>query len=374
MTPSALAAIFDALPDPALVVRADAYSPARRVVMANTAAREMFRIFEAQPMIASVVRRPDLLDLVEAALTASAAGEVEWETSDAAQDRRLRALVRPLPPQDDDNSRLALVIVRDETDARRNERMRADFLANASHELKTPLASLAGFIETLRGHAKDDKAAREKFLGIMAVQVERMIRLVGDLMSLSRIELNEHIPPTGQVDLSANIRDVADALAPIAAAAQVVIEADGEKRASFTGDPMQILQVLQNLIENAVKHSPPGGRVRVEVANGQTQAQLVSPHDPASAFRSLVLPDGGAGSGLRYQAVRIVNEGPGIPREYLPRLTERFYRAPGQKSGDTTGTGLGLAIVKHIINRHHGGLFVESAEGHGAAFTAYFPE
>ncbi len=373
MTPDALNAIFDALPDPALVVRSDAWSPVRRVVMINTAAREMFRTGEPQPMIASVIRRPDLLDLVEAALTAGSSGEVEWETADAAQDRRLRALVRPLPPQED-AARLALVIVRDETDARRNERMRADFLANASHELKTPLASLGGFIETLRGHAKDDAAAREKFLGIMAVQVERMVRLVGDLMSLSRIELNEHIPPTGQVELAAGARDVADALSPIAAAARVRIEVTGEPRSTFTGDPMQIVQVLQNLIENAVKHSPKGGVVKVEVAGGQAQPDLVSPHDPAGAFRSLVLPDGAAAAGARYQAVRIVNEGPGISREYLPRLTERFYRAPGQKSGDTTGTGLGLAIVKHIINRHHGGLFVESAEGKGAAFTAYFPE
>jgi len=371
MTPASLAAIFDALPDPALVVRADAWSAGRRVIMANTAARDMFRIIEAQPMIAQVIRRPDLLDLVEAALTGAAGGEVEWETAGEVQDRRLRALVRPLPAQDD-GGRLALVIVRDETDARRNERMRADFLANASHELKTPLASLAGFIETLRGHAKDDAGAREKFLGIMATQVERMVRLVGDLMSLSRIELNEHIPPTGEVDLLASARDVAETLSPIATAADVTIKVDVDAPAAVVGDALQILQVLQNLVENAVKHSAPSGVVRVEVETGLAQADITAARDPAAASRSLLLPS--AVSGARFQVVRVINDGPGIPREYLPRLTERFYRAPGQKSGDTTGTGLGLAIVKHIINRHHGGLFVESAEGRGATFTAYFPQ
>jgi len=369
MTPDALTAIFDALPDPAMVVRVDPYSVGRRVVMANTAAREMFRINEAQPMLASVIRRPDLLDLVETALSGGAGGEVEWESADAVQDRSFRAIVKPLTLEDQ-GSRAALIVVRDETDARRNERMRADFLANASHELKTPLASLAGFIETLRGHAKDDKHAREKFLGIMAVQVDRLIRLVGDLMNLSRIELNEHIAPTGTVELSANVADVVDALAPIAAATEVSVAVD-PATAVIVGDSLQITQVLQNLIENAIKHATPRGQVRVEILTGQSQAALTTPADLNAAHRSLVFP--AVESAARFHAVRIVNPGEGIPREYLPRLTERFYRAPGQKSGDTSGTGLGLAIVKHIVGRHHGGLFVESAEGNGAAFTVYFP-
>ena len=152
----------------------------------------------------------------------------------------------------------------------------------------------------------------------------------------------------------------------------MTIKVDGDAPAAVVGDALQILQVLQNLVENAVKHSAPSGVVRVEVETGLAQADITAARDPAAASRSLLLPS--AVSGARFQVVRVINDGPGIPREYLPRLTERFYRAPGQKSGDTTGTGLGLAIVKHIINRHHGGLFVESAEGRGATFTAYFPQ
>ena len=367
MTPASLAAVFDALPDPALVVRRDAYSTGRRVALANAAARAMFRIVEAQPMITQVIRRPDLVDLVEIALTGGEGGEVEWDTSD---ERRLRALVRPLDAQED-GSRRVLVTIRDETDARRNAATRADFLANASHELKTPLASLGGFIETLRGHAKDDPKARDRFLAIMAAQVDRMVRLIGDLMSLSRIELNEHIRPTGQADLAAAAQDVADALTPIAAAAEVSLTVDGSAEAIVPGDGLQIGQVIQNLVENAVKHSRPGGPVTVEILTGQTQVDLTAPRLAGSAFRTLVYPTGD--SAVRFHAVRVTGEGEGIPREYLPRLTERFYRVPGQKSGETEGTGLGLAIAKHILSRHHGGLFVESAEGQGAVFTAYFP-
>lgn len=371
MDAASLNAIFDALPDPALVVRTDAYAPGRRVVMANTAARRMFHISEAQPMIASVIRRPDLLDRVEAALFQGAASEVEWEAAGTAQDLRYRAIIRPLP-QGGDGARLALVVVRDETDARRNERMRADFLANASHELKTPLASLRGFIETLRGHAKDDPEAREHFLEIMHNQTERMIRLVGDLLSLSRVELNEHIRPAGEVDLNGCVQDVVDGLEPIAAARRVKIEVKADTPVIFTGDRHQILQVVQNLVENAVKHSPDNGRVQIEVLDKARPADLTRPKTGNADSRSLLTPD--STRAPVFAAVRIQDSGKGVAREHLPRLTERFYRAPGQKSGDTSGTGLGLAIAKHIVNRHRGGLFVESVEGEGATFTAYFPQ
>ncbi len=364
---ASLAAVFEVLPEPALIVRGDALGATRRVVMANAAARETFRLTEGQPMLASVIRRPEVLDLIEASLAHGASGEVVWEAGQ--QDRSLQAVVRPLPPPAR-GERLVLLVVRDETDARRNERMRADFLANASHELKTPLASLTGFIETLRGHAKDDPVARERFLGVMADQAERMSRLVQDLMSLSRVELNEHIPPSGEVDLTACARDVADAMAPIAGAAKVTIEITGAKTAPMTGDRHQLLQVLQNLVENAIKYTPAGGRVNVELTTGLSVIEAGTPRRSQAASRLLLSPDLGAAG--TFVAVRVTDQGPGIGREHLPRLTERFYRAPGQKSSETPGTGLGLAIVKHIINRHRGGLMVESSDA-GAAFTAYFP-
>jgi two-component system phosphate regulon sensor histidine kinase PhoR len=259
-------------------------------------------------------------------------------------------------------------VLRDETDARRTERMRADFLANASHELRTPLASLAGFVETLRTHAKDDAEARGRFLGIMAEQAGRMARLIDDLLSLSRIELNEHIPPTGAVDLAQTVRDVADSSRPISSERQVAVEiAAPAQPALVAGDRDQLMQVVQNLLDNAMKYSPRGGTVRVTVEPAASlEAVRAATRDGVAL--SLLSPDVEETQG--YVAVRVADSGSGIARQHLPRLSERFYRVGGQKSG---GTGLGLAIVKHVVNRHRGGFQVESAEGEGTTFSVYLP-
>jgi two-component system phosphate regulon sensor histidine kinase PhoR len=359
-------AILEHLPDPVMVVEAGRRESAaeRHVTFANAAARELFRLgSEPRPLI-TLIRHPKVLEAVDASLFDGAEGEVAYDAV-GAQDRHWLMLSRPL------GEGRALVILRDQTDTRRSERLRADFLANASHELRTPLASLTGFIETLRGHAKDDAAAREHFLSIMHAQAERMARLIDDLLSLSRIELNEHIAPSGTVDLAGAAADVISALAPQIAERGVTIDFEPPAGASVEGDRDQIVQVLQNLVDNAVKYTPSGGAVRIEVTPGLTVGEVLAPRSEGAARQSLLTPDHGAAS--RYVAVRVTDGGPGIARSHLPRLSERFYRAPGQKSGERNGTGLGLAIVKHIMNRHRGGLAVESAEGAGAAFTVYFP-
>ena len=319
-----------------------------------------------------------MLEAVDESLFGGVNASVSFETG-GAQDRFWRVWTAPLLQREP--RRFCVLVMRDETDVRRNERMRADFLANASHELRTPLASLSGFIETLRGHAREDEKARDRFLGIMGVQAERMARLVDDLMSLSRIELNEHIRPDGRCDLGAAASDVADALALIAAERRVAVNLDLPPRgeALVVGDRDQILQVIQNLVDNALKYSPTGGAVRVSVATGQSLAAATA-SDPASP--RLTGPDGGRLSLLTpdraddtlFSVIRVTDDGPGMQRQHLPRLAERFYRVEGQKSGERSGTGLGLAIVKHIINRHRGGLWVESAPQCGALFVAYFPQ
>lgn len=368
----AMVAALEALPYPLMVVAAgDEEDPAGGVVVfANRAAEQALRVSADGSPLVTAVRIPQVLEVADEALAGRIAAEAVYETA-GAQPRFLRALARPLPDSAD-GARLALLLVMDETDARRNERMKSDFLANASHELRTPLASLTGFIETLRGHARDDEAARAKFLEIMAVQADRMSRLVADLMSLSRIELNEHIPPTDTTDLSMATMDVIDALGPQALAAGVTVNPVLPPRgaAVVLGDRDQILQVVQNLVDNGMKYAGKGGSVTVEVLGGQTAAQAVTARDEGTACLSLLTPDRPQGD---YVLVRVKDTGPGIAREHLPRLTERFYRVEGQKSGERLGTGLGLAIVKHIMNRHRGGLAVETAKGSGAAFLAYFP-
>jgi two-component system phosphate regulon sensor histidine kinase PhoR len=370
--PLPYAAIVEGLEDPVMVVEAGGpgETAGHRLVFANAAARTLFRIQRQDARLITAIRNPQVIELVDEALIGRIAGHGAFEAG-GAHDRVWTAAAQPLA-DGADGPPLALLVLRDQTDLRRAERMRADFLANASHELRTPLASLTGFIETLRGPARDDAGARDKFLGIMHTQAERMARLIDDLMSLSRIELNEHIAPQGRVDLAMAVTDVADALTPVIRGRGVRIDWTPPERgaASIDGDRDQIIQVIQNLIDNAVKYSPRDGVVRVEVsapAGGDPPAV----RDPDAAGLTLLAPDHRPGE--RYALLRISDSGPGLPRDALPRLTERFYRVEGQKSGDRSGTGLGLAIVKHIVNRHRGGISVESAEGRGATFSVWLP-
>ena len=365
------AVLMEALPDPMLTVSArEADDLAdRRIQFANTAARDLLRIAGERALLVTAIRDPGVLEVADEALFGGVAAEATLEVG-GVQPRTFRVFARPMVAAAEQGA-LALLVFREETELRRMERTRADFLANASHELRTPLASLAGFIETLRGHARDDPAARERFLAVMQAQTERMARLIDDLMSLSRIELGEHQPPTDHVDLAAATRDVVEALAPQARARGVRLEVTAPERgqAMITGDRDQIIQVVQNLVDNAIKYSPADAAVAISVERGFT-VEVAGGGGPAARL-SLLTPDHDPGA---YAVLRVTDHGGGIARENLPRLTERFYRVEGQKSGERSGTGLGLAIVKHIINRHRGGLAVESGSDCGTTFRAYFPE
>jgi two-component system phosphate regulon sensor histidine kinase PhoR len=243
---------------------------------------------------------------------------------------------------------LVLLMFDDLTERRRTERVRVDFVANASHELRTPLASLTGFIETLQGPAKNDPATREKFLGIMHDQAERMGRLINDLLSLSRVEMKAHVRPTDRVDLAGTVSHVVDALEPLARELGVKIETVmPEGAVDIVGDRDELTQVFENLIENACKYGQSGKRVVVTVTPESGDA------GPSVAVRDF---------------------GPGIAEEHVPRLTERFYRVDVEVSRRHRGTGLGLAIVKHILARHRAQMAVASLPGTGATFTVTFPK
>ncbi len=369
--PTLLDDVFEALDDPVMIIaggEADDIA-GRRIVLANRAAREVLRVQRQGGLLVSVLRDPGVLEAVDEALFGGVARTVDFSQG-GAQTRHWKAWTRALTREG--GAPLALLGLRDETDVRRTELMRVDFLANASHELRTPLASLAGFIETLKGHARDDSLARDRFLDIMAAQAERMSRLVGDLLSLSRIELNEHILPSGRVDLGCAAADVVDALGVLSAERGVRIDlAVAPGRATITGDRDEIVQVIQNLVDNGLKYSSGGGVVEIGVWAGVSLEGAGAGRWAGATRLSLLTPD--RETDARYAVVSVRDHGPGMAREHLPRLTERFYRVEGQKSGERSGTGLGLAIVKHIVNRHRGGLVVESTPGEGTLFTAYFP-
>jgi two-component system phosphate regulon sensor histidine kinase PhoR len=348
---SAHETVLDCLPDPLLRVAAD-----RTVIQPNAAARKLLGPNLAGRDLAAVIRTPVFLEAAGRVLAPD--GEMEAEVEFAITTRvasHYSARIARLPRPAEDGT-LAIVALYDLTAIRRAEQLRVDFVANASHELRTPLAVLLGCLDTLQGPARDDAAARERFIEEMRQQATRMSRLVGDLLSLSRIELDEHRRPDETVELGELIRRVVEFMRVRAHTDGVKIEIDMPNAAMpVIGDEEQLTQLFQNLIDNAIKYG------------GKNSTVTVSARELADA-----LPPEIAEAGRAY-AVAIADQGAGIPEEDLPRLTERFYRVDKARSRELGGTGLGLAIVKHILNRHRGALAIRSTPGEGSVFTAYLP-
>jgi len=359
-----LAPLLEALPDPALLVDSES-----RVVGSNAAARRQMHFEARGQFLTSILRHPDVLEAVQGALREGASRAVEYETP-AQVDRHTRCYVAPVTWGAD---RAAMLVFHDQTSRISTERMRADFLANASHELRTPLASLTLLIETLSGPARDNSADRDRFLGMMQVQADRMRRLIDDLLSLSRIELDEHVPPSDRADLSNVAREVADSLSPVLKERNVTLELRvPDKPVPVVGERFQLAQVVQNLVDNAVKYTPAGGTVTLEVAGSGDREEvsaLAGKRWDEAARIALLTPTAAANRSYAY--VRVEDSGPGVSKQFLPRLGERFFRVERELGNERGGTGLGLAIVKHIVNRHRGGLLVESQPGRGSAFAAY---
>jgi len=362
--------IIEKLPTPVLLI-----GPGGRIERANPAARAFLALGAEGGLLSTVLRQPRVLEAVSRALRGEKVETVEYSTL-APIESHVRAYVESIRlPAAGPMPFRAMLVLADNTSSKRAERMRADFLANASHELRTPLASLSGFIETLSGPARDDEEARERFLAIMTEQTGRMRRLIDDLLSLSRVEMNEHLPPAGTADLELIVHDVSQALAPMAAQRNIALELESTgSGAPVRGDRDQLYEVIENLAENALKYSPDGATVTISIAYGRTRnaaEHLRERINPQSGRLTLAAP--ALDPDARYGVVRVRDAGPGIERRYLPRLSERFFRVDGQKSGPTSGTGLGLAIVKHIVTRHRGGFTVESAPDAGSVFSVFFP-
>lgn len=361
--------VAKALPEPLFILDASGM-----IEHANPAAEAFLNTNDIEGRhFAAALRAPNVFEAADAVAKGESARVVEFSMIGAVE-RHCRAFVAPL---DDAVPReRVLIYVRDLTSERRVEQMRADFVASASHELRTPLASLLGFIETIRGHAKDDPEAREKFLGIMQAQAERMQRLVADLMSLSRIELHEHVPPQGDTDLDAIAEDVIDSLRPMFEQSSAIVDYENLTPGPLpmTGDRDELFQAIQNLVDNAVKYGGDPAMIKVKTGFGVAPSLALDgevSHRSGDTAGQVAARLGCAIEDLVFVQVR--DFGPGIERADLPRVTERFYRVNIERSKKSGGTGLGLAIVKHIVNRHKGGLQVESRLAGGTAFTCYFP-
>lgn len=341
--------VIQAIPDPLLVV--DARS---RIISANRAAMTQFGQRIEGRDLSAVIRHPAVLAAVRNALAGLRSDPVEFEIA-APTERTFTVQVETLARQSDRPASALLLFV-DFTAVRRSEQMRVDFVANVSHELRTPLSTLMGFIETLQGPAREDSEARDRFLEIMRVQAHRMSRLVNDLLSLSRIEGNEHSAPTEAVDLGPILDGVKATLDLEARRKDMRVTLDiAADLPPVIGEPDELTQVLQNLMDNAIKYGRNGTVVEVSAA----RAEKVPAAYPGK--RDLAI------------AVRVRDRGEGIEPDHIPRLTERFYRVDTARSRELGGTGLGLAIVKHIVGRHRGALTIESQRGDGTTVTVFLP-
>jgi len=343
---SIAAAILDALPDPVLLL-----DGRRRIIAANQSADDMFEGSVRDRDFATSLRHPQALKAIDDVLAGATSRMVEINFSIPVPHTQEMHAVAVAPGAA--GAVRVMIAFHDITLAKNAQQMRADFVANVSHELRSPLSSLVGFIETLSDSARDDPQARERFLGIMNGEARRMARLIDDLLSLSKVEANEHIRPGGQVNVDVVIGSVVDALSVKAAARKIDLVRGGfDALPVVPGDADELIEVFTNLLDNAIKYTPEGSRVEI------------------SASLCPRIPDIGA-SGI---CIEISDTGEGIAPEHIPRLTERFYRIDKGRSRQMGGTGLGLAIVKHIVSRHRGRFAITSEVGHGSTFSIYLPD
>ena len=328
--PALASDILDAIDEPALIVRA------QRTLAANRAARALLGSAIVGRDLRFAIRHPQALQAILAgkhrdlALVGLANAEQPWQLS-----------VRPI------GKGACLVRVTDRSVAVAAERMRVDFVANASHELRTPLATISGFAETLAEDGPLDEDARRKFGATIHNEAARMLRIIEDLMGLSRIEADRFVAPRTTIDLGAVARIASQQVAALAERKGCSIEVvTGDAAIAVTGDHAQLVQVADNLVTNAVRYGcgANAGTVRVEV-----------------------FLDGARG------VLRVIDQGDGIAADHLPRLTERFYRVDSARSRESGGTGLGLAIVKHIVERHRGTLDIRSRLGAGTIVEVRLP-
>ena len=338
--------VLDVLDEPILLLDAG-----RTIVHANDASQKLLALSSDSLLVGQnfvrVLRNPEALRCVDAVLSGQKRAQTSFEL-----DIPHRATMRLNALALETNSPAVAVSLKDETALLQAAQMRSDFVANVSHELRSPLTTLSGIIETLQGNAKDDPEAQQRFLKIMQSEAGRMDRLIGDLISLSRVEEEERVRPTESVDLVEVAWSVVSSLKERSEAADREFDFQPEQEKCFVvGDSDQLTQVFQNLLENAVKYSKSGGRVTLKIESKKS----------APRFNSTVW------------AVSVSDEGEGIDPEHLPRLTERFYRIDSGRSRTMGGTGLGLAIVKHILSRHRGRLHIASAQGEGVTMTALIP-
>ena len=341
-----IAGLLDFIPDPVLVVGSEEH-----ILIANESASRWYGKDLTDQLIYAVFRQPEALDCIRRArdLQSEVKTRIFFINNEITTWFELRACPVAAPELGIEGVAIHL---KDVSEFDELDQLRREFVANVSHELRSPLTSLSGVIETLRGRTWDDGEARERFLALMESEARRMTRLVNDLLSLSKVETEERIQPTDRVNLVATVRDTVNSALPLARSLGITMKFNSANdRILVRGDRFQLVQVANNLIENALKYGKRGTEVVL----------TCSLHDSVLGFEGMVAE------------FEVQDQGDGIEEFHIPRLTERFYRVDKHRSRTVEGTGLGLAIVKHIVNRHRGRISISSEVGVGSRFSVFLP-
>lgn len=320
------------------------FDDARQISFGNRAAEAVLGTLVPGKDIATAIRNPEMLSAVDSVMNTGDGMTVEFRRNQPVN-RLLHARIEALSPEGGGSSDYSyIVIIDDMTDSERLREVRSGFVADVSHELRTPLAAVLSIVETLNGAAKQDAEAQSRFMVLLEEQASRMARIVDDLLSLSRIEMNEHRPPEGVAELGNVIGSIVESARMLADERGVRIDVQQKEPVTVPGDALELSRLFQNLVDNAVKYGSAESTVVIVVRAADDRA-----------------------------IVSIRDRGAGIEREHIPRLTERFYRVDKGRSRAAGGTGLGLAIVKHVVSRHRGRLKIESDVGKGSTFTVELP-
>jgi len=344
-----LAAVLDGLPVAVFLLDGD-----RQTIFANKAAASLFGPASVGVDFVQTVRHPDCLAAIDRVFGGDDFAEAVVTLLHPVRTiYQIRAAGLGAASGKPGEAR-AVVSFENISHIREAEQMRSEFVANVSHELRSPLTALSGFIETLQTSARDDAQARARFLKIMAREAQRMTRLISDLLSLSKVEASEHVRPDTEVDPVEIVRQTIAVLGPLAESEKTVLtlDAGSDPDGLVLGDRDQLSQVFLNLIENAIKYGRAGSEVSLTIRK----------LNKAPGFSGAVF------------SIEIKDQGAGIPPQQISRLTERFYRIDDSRSREKGGTGLGLAIVKHILARHRGRMQIKSEIGVGSRFTVLLPE
>lgn len=312
--------------------------------------------------ISELLRQESILRILDDALKAGRENGAELEHDGRAV--LLQVAPTRLSGETEKGTAAAVLVLQNVTEVRRLERIRSDFVANASHELRTPLTSILGYVEALRDGAIRDPVQAERFLEVIARHARGLSNLVADLLTLSRIESGSGVPAIAAVELAPVLREAADLIAPIAREKDQEIVLEEASDAQVLTDPNRLIDILVNLVDNAVKYSPRGTRIEVRAVPGGPALP------PARETLTVVEPPGEG----PWVTVTISDRGIGIPPSDLPRVFERFYRVDKARSRDQGGTGLGLSIVKHMVEVLKGGLTISSTPNQGTTIAVVLPK